>query len=133
MTRHDNLDEVLTDSQLTLPGLGPVQWSWSEEEEEDAVTFTHVTVMPSEVVGALDPRPGKTYVDATVGGGGHAEEILSAGGHVIAVDRDPAALEASQERLSASEVSSNSSTAPSAISRACSKDVASMGCAPISA
>jgi 16S rRNA (cytosine1402-N4)-methyltransferase len=99
MSRNDNLAEALNDSQLTLPGLGPVQWSWSEEEEEDAVTFTHVTVMPTEVVAALDPQPGRTYVDATVGGGGHTEEILSAGGNVIAVDRDPAALEASQERL----------------------------------
>ena len=54
--RRGNLAEVLTDSQLSLPGLGPVQWSWSEEEEEDAVAFTHTTVMPSEVVGAQRPE-----------------------------------------------------------------------------
>lgn len=97
--RRGNLAEALTDSQLSLPGLGPVQWSWSEEEEEDAVAFAHTTVMPSEVTLALDPHAGKTYVDATLGGGGHSEKILEAGGNVIAIDRDPAALEFAKIRL----------------------------------
>jgi len=42
--------------------------------ETDA--FTHVSVMPEEVVAALTPKPGGVYVDATAGGGGHAALVL---------------------------------------------------------
>jgi 16S rRNA (cytosine1402-N4)-methyltransferase len=88
-----------SDSQLSLPGLAD-QWVWCEEEE-DVVAFTHETVMRSEVAFALGSRPGGTYVDATVGGGGHSEEILqrAEGSRVIAFDRDTSALDASRSRL----------------------------------
>ena len=49
------------------------------------------------------PVPGKRLVDATLGGGGHAEALLAAGAEVIGVDRDPAAIAAAQARLAGSE------------------------------
>lgn len=55
----------------------------------------HVSVMPREIVAALDPRAGGVYVDGTLGGGGHTRLIAEAvgnAGKVVAIDRDPAAL-----------------------------------------
>jgi len=49
-------------------------------------------------------RRGGTYIDATVGLGGHSYEIakrLGAPGHLIGLDKDPAALEVARERLTA--------------------------------
>jgi 16S rRNA (cytosine1402-N4)-methyltransferase len=91
---------VLTDSQLTLPGLQAVEWVWCEDTEEANVAFEHATVMRAEVVGALAPRAG-VFVDVTLGGGGHSEAILEASpeARVIGFDRDAAAIDASRERL----------------------------------
>ena len=53
-------------------------------------------------------RRGGTYIDATVGLGGHSYEIakrLGAPGHLIGLDKDPAALERAGVRLRASGVS----------------------------
>ena len=63
--------------------------------------FQHVTVLRSQAVELLVANGGDRYVDATVGGGGHAEAILDAGQHiaVVGVDQDPAALEAASRRL----------------------------------
>lgn len=64
--------------------------------------FAHVSVLADEVLAALAPCPGRTYVDATVGGAGHAARILEEGGpdaKLIALDRDPHALTAAHERL----------------------------------
>src|SRR5437870_1591226 len=50
----------------------------------------------------LQPRPGGVYVDATLGGGGHAEAILDSivpGGRLIGIDRDEQALEQASRRL----------------------------------
>lgn len=65
---------------------------------------SHVPVLPDEVIDGLQVEPGGWYVDATVGGGGHAAEILAASspdGKVLGLDRDLAALEVANERLSA--------------------------------
>lgn len=48
----------------------------------------HIPVMPTECLEALNVRSGGTYFDATLGGGGHSEQILLGGGNLIAVDRD---------------------------------------------
>ncbi len=62
----------------------------------------HESVMLHEAVDLLMPRPGGIYVDATVGGGGHAEEILarsSPDGMLIGLDRDTDAVQRSRQRL----------------------------------
>ena len=58
--------------------------------------------MVAEVLEGLALRSGATVVDATVGGGGHAEQILEAtgpDGMLIGFDRDPRAVDAARERL----------------------------------
>jgi 16S rRNA (cytosine1402-N4)-methyltransferase len=55
-----------------------------------------------EVLSWLACKPGGVYVDCTVGQGGHAEQILARtkpGGMLIGIDRDPAALAATEQRL----------------------------------
>ncbi|HST09439.1 MAG TPA: 16S rRNA (cytosine(1402)-N(4))-methyltransferase RsmH, partial [Terriglobales bacterium] len=62
----------------------------------------HVPVLLKEAIDFLAIRRGGTYIDATVGLGGHSYEIakrLGAPGHLIGVDKDPAALEAARVRL----------------------------------
>lgn len=64
--------------------------------------FAHVTVLAREVVEFLNPGPGKRFLDGTVGGGGHSEELLLTSGpdgQVIGLDRDDEALSAAKERL----------------------------------
>jgi 16S rRNA (cytosine1402-N4)-methyltransferase len=63
----------------------------------------HTPVLFQEVVNQLQPRRGGLYVDCTVGGGGHAREILRAcgpEGQLIGLDWDEEAIAASRERLS---------------------------------
>ncbi len=63
----------------------------------------HTPVLLKEVVNQLQPRRGGLYVDCTVGGGGHAREILRAcgpEGQLIGLDWDEEAIAASRERLS---------------------------------
>ena len=58
--------------------------------------------MTAEVLAALQPRPGGRFVDATLGGGGHAVAILAASspsGWLFGFDRDGAAVEAATRRL----------------------------------
>jgi 16S rRNA (cytosine1402-N4)-methyltransferase len=62
----------------------------------------HVPVLLNEVVQWLQPAPGKILVDGTLGGGGHTRELaqrVEPGGLVIALDRDPAALDAAARNL----------------------------------
>lgn len=64
--------------------------------------FQHYTVMANEAVDVLDCRPGKIYVDATLGGGGHSELILKKiqpDGRLISFDIDSDAIQASSKRL----------------------------------
>lgn len=49
----------------------------------------HLPVMLEESIGSLGIVPGKWYVDANAGGGGHTRAILERGGNVLAIDRDP--------------------------------------------
>ncbi|MCC7536326.1 MAG: 16S rRNA (cytosine(1402)-N(4))-methyltransferase RsmH [Deltaproteobacteria bacterium] len=58
--------------------------------------------MTREVLDALAPRSGGVYVDATLGGGGHAEAILASSrpaGRVVGIDRDAGARDAARVRL----------------------------------
>jgi len=59
----------------------------------------HVSVMKGETVEALRVKEGGIYLDATLGGGGHSQAILDAGGKVAAIDRDSDAIEYCKARL----------------------------------
>jgi len=61
----------------------------------------HVPVLVQEVVHALEPARGGTFVDCTIGLGGHAEAILDAapGTRLIGIDRDARALALAAARL----------------------------------
>lgn len=64
--------------------------------------FNHKPVMMAEVLEALQPKPGGTYADGTLGGAGHAAAVLAASspsGRLLACDRDGVALEAAAQRL----------------------------------
>jgi 16S rRNA (cytosine1402-N4)-methyltransferase len=62
----------------------------------------HVPVLFQQVLDGLQIKPGGLYIDATVGGGGHAAGILAASspdGRLLGLDRDSAAIEATRNRL----------------------------------
>jgi 16S rRNA (cytosine1402-N4)-methyltransferase len=68
----------------------------------DDEAVRHVPVMADEVVEALAPRAGTSHVDATLGGGGHAERILEASdpdGRLLGLDADGAAIARVRARL----------------------------------
>lgn len=55
--------------------------------------MTHIPVLLNEMLAALSPQEGAVYVDATFGSGGYSQAILNgADCHVVALDRDPAAI-----------------------------------------
>ncbi len=62
----------------------------------------HQSVLLGEILEWLAPQPGQTFVDGTLGGGGHTRalaERVGPNGLVIALDRDPAALEHAERTL----------------------------------
>jgi len=62
----------------------------------------HVAVLLKEAIDFLAVRRAGTYIDATVGLGGHSYEIarrLGAPGHLIGLDKDPVALEIARRKL----------------------------------
>ncbi|MEA5564258.1 16S rRNA (cytosine(1402)-N(4))-methyltransferase RsmH [Anabaena sp. UHCC 0399] len=64
-------------------------------------TFSHLPVLPQEVITGLALRPGGHYLDATVGGGGHSRLILGAVPDIqlTAIDQDEDALAAAKKEL----------------------------------
>src|SRR3974377_774946 len=70
--------------------------------EPKETQFGHVSVLLQQTIEFLAVRRGGTYIDATLGLGGHSWEIarrLGAAGRLIGFDKDPAALERARERL----------------------------------
>ncbi|BCV52159.1 16S rRNA (cytosine(1402)-N(4))-methyltransferase RsmH [Shewanella algae] len=62
--------------------------------------FAHLSVLLQETVDGLNIRPDGIYIDGTFGRGGHSRQILSRlgeQGRLIAIDRDPAAIEAAKQ------------------------------------
>lgn len=60
------------------------------------MSSVHVPVMPLEVLERLDPQPGDVMLDGTLGGGGHTRlfaERVGPEGRVVALDRDPSAVD----------------------------------------
>ncbi len=66
------------------------------------MAFDHTSVLLSETIEELNIKPEGIYVDGTLGGGGHSEEIakrLKNGGRLIGIDQDEAAIVAAGKRL----------------------------------
>ena len=66
------------------------------------MSFSHIPVLKNEVMEYLAPERGGIFVDGTLGGGGHSEEILKRmpkDGHLYGIDRDMEAIHAAGERL----------------------------------
>lgn len=62
----------------------------------------HISVMLQEAVAALEPKPGRRFIDCTAGMGGHSEALLehtAPDGRVLVLDADPEALELARQRL----------------------------------
>ncbi len=53
----------------------------------------HIPVLLKEALYYLDVRPGKKYIDGTLGGGGHTHAILEEGGSVLGIDQDQDAID----------------------------------------
>ena len=68
----------------------------------DIVKSEHTTVLLHEAIDALVTDPDGFYVDGTFGRGGHTAELLSrlsSKGRVLAIDKDPQAIEAGRQRF----------------------------------
>lgn len=64
--------------------------------------FSHISVLLNEAVTALNIKPNGIYIDGTAGGAGHSKEIakrLTESGMLLALDRDPDAVEVAKNRL----------------------------------
>ncbi|GGI83133.1 16S rRNA (cytosine(1402)-N(4))-methyltransferase RsmH [Shewanella gelidii] len=62
--------------------------------------FAHVSVLLKETIAGLNIRPDGIYIDGTFGRGGHSRQILQQlgeNGRLIAIDRDPQAIEAAKQ------------------------------------
>jgi 16S rRNA (cytosine1402-N4)-methyltransferase len=87
--------------------------------------FSHIPVLPAEVMKFLAPHEGGVYVDGTLGGGGHAALILNTigeSGKLFGFDRDISSIKAALQRLAAFEgrfiaVNSNFSGMEAALSQ----------------
>lgn len=69
---------------------------------EDRMEFEHTSVLLEETIECLQIKPDGTYVDGTLGGGGHSDRIaaaLSRDGRLFGIDQDEAAIEAAGKRL----------------------------------
>ena len=71
----------------------------ANETEIDSEQRYHRSVLLREVVDYLRPAPGMTFLDGTIGGGGHTRAFLEAGAEVIGVDQDPDAISESMSLL----------------------------------
>ena len=64
--------------------------------------FHHITVLLHETIDQLDVQPDGIYVDATLGGAGHSEYLLSKlgdKGRLYAFDQDQTAIDNAKKRL----------------------------------
>lgn len=64
--------------------------------------FHHVSVLLNESIASLIKDPSGIYVDCTLGGSGHASQVvkqLNSQGRFIGIDQDPAAVAAGRARL----------------------------------
>lgn len=67
----------------------------------------HTPVMLRQVVEYMDPSPGKRFIDATLGAGGHTLALLEKGASVVGIDRDAEIIQYAMKKISAQNLSSN--------------------------
>lgn len=65
--------------------------------------YFHKPVLLSEVLTGLRVKTNGRYIDGTIGGGGHAQEILELGGIVLGIDQDQAAIEHLKKKFESEE------------------------------
>lgn len=87
-----------------LPAIAPDKRSVSPvpmTPDLDAPRFLHIPVLAEAVVTGLAVHSGGTYLDATMGGGGHSRLILQAADntHLIGLDQDAQAIAAARQTL----------------------------------
>jgi 16S rRNA (cytosine1402-N4)-methyltransferase len=78
-------------------------WNKAPEGAHGGGQVSHVSVLLKEAIDFLAIRRGGTYIDATLGLGGHSLEIarrLGPQGHLIGFDKDTNAIELARQRLS---------------------------------
>ncbi|MEM1349995.1 MAG: 16S rRNA (cytosine(1402)-N(4))-methyltransferase RsmH, partial [Myxococcota bacterium] len=71
---------------------------WDDDRLPYASAY-HTPIMVGAVLEHLCPAPSSTLLDATLGGAGHTLAMLERGAHVLAIDRDPDALDHARARL----------------------------------
>ena len=59
----------------------------------------HIPVLLDEVLDYLQVRPGKQYIDATFGFGGHSQAIIKKGGTVLGIERDEQTIREAKKQL----------------------------------
>src|SRR3989338_242018 len=64
----------------------------------------HIPVLLKEVTAFLNVLPGKLYIDATVGAGGHSQQIIRLGGVVLGLDCDAQILQGTRKLLPQAEI-----------------------------
>lgn len=71
----------------------------SHANQKSRRLFSHVPVMADEILELMRPEDGKVFIDMTFGAGGHSRKLLSTDKSIkiVAVDRDPAAIEKARE------------------------------------
>src|ERR1043165_2549575 len=77
---------------------------WRKRVRRSTAAGEHKPVMLAEVLAALNPQPGQTVVDCTLGFAGHSVELLkrvAPDGLLVATDLDPANIEPAREKLEA--------------------------------
>ena len=75
---------------------------WRKRIRRSTAGGEHTAVLLAEVLAALNPRPGNTVVDCTLGFAGHSLELLrriSPDGLLIATDLDAGNIELAREKL----------------------------------
>lgn len=72
------------------------------DERQEAVSFSHTSVLLQECIDGLAIKPDGIYVDGTCGGAGHSSEIAKrlTTGYLIGIDQDETAVQVATERLS---------------------------------